>query len=85
MRIKLTANENQFRFYHYSISIELKQKIPLNNPAGGFISGTIWQEGKTGMIMPTDLKQMNDHIGDLLAKFIKDYRSQNPQRVSTVR
>lgn len=82
MRIKLKANENQYRFYHYGISIELKQKIPLNNPAGGFISGTIWRRGKTGTIMPTDLRQMNDHIAGLVAEFIKDYRAQNPARVS---
>lgn len=85
MRIKLNANENQYRFYFYGISIELKQKIALNNPAGGFISATIWQEGKTGVVMPTELRKMNGLIADLLAEFIKDYRSQNPERVSAIR
>ncbi len=84
MRIKLNANENQYRFYMYGISIELKQKLSLNNPAGGFISATIWRQGKTGVIMPTDLRQINDRIAELLAQFIDDYRSQNPKRVSIV-
>jgi hypothetical protein len=85
MRVKLNANESQFRFYSYALSIELKQKIPLNNPAGGFISGTIWKRGKTGTIMPTDLRRMNEYIAELVAEFIKDYQAQNPPRVSIAR
>ena len=82
MRIKLRANESQFRFYFYGVSIELKQKIALNNPAGGFISGTIWKHGQTGTVMPTDLRRMNDRIGELIGDFLADYRQQNPKHVS---
>lgn len=84
MRIKLNANKNQYQFYTYGVSIELRQKISLNNPAGGFVSATSWRQGKTGVVMPTDLRRINDHIAELLAEFIKDYRSQNPRRVSAV-
>lgn len=85
LRIKISANENQYRFYFYGISLELKQKIPLNNPAGGYITGTIWKEGQTGIVMPTELRKLNDVIALVLAEFIKDYRSQNPQQVSDIR
>ena len=79
MRIKINTNENQFQFYMYGVSIELKQKIPLNNPAGGYISGTIWKDGQTGIVMPMDLRQLNDIVVELLAGFVKEYRAQNPQ------
>jgi hypothetical protein len=85
MRIRIHTNENLFRFYNYSVSIELKQQLSLNNPAGGFVRVTTWQQGKTGIIMPTDLRQINDLIAGLLTEFIDDYLSQNPQRISAAR
>jgi hypothetical protein len=82
MKIKLTAHENQYRFYNYGVSIEVKQKIPLNNPAGGFISGTVWKKGSTGVVLPTELRKMNSIIGELVAQFLSDHRAQNRSRVS---
>jgi hypothetical protein len=78
LRIKLTTNENQYGFYNYGASVELKQKIALNNAAGGYISGTIWKQGKTGIVMPTELAKISVAISELLMQFIADYRAQNP-------
>ncbi len=85
MRIKLNANENQYGFYYYGISIELKRKIALDNSAGGFISATIWQKGNTGIVMPTEMRKINALISELLVNFVNDYHAQNPNRVSSVR
>jgi hypothetical protein len=84
MRIKLNANQNQYGFYYYGISIQINRKISLNNSANGFISATIWQEGNTGIVMPTELRKINALVSDLLAIFINDYQVQNPNRVSSV-
>ena len=84
MHIKLHANQSQYQFYMYGLSIEMTQKIPLHNAAGGFISGTIWEQGTSGVIMPTDLQQLNERIAVLVNKFLTDHRAQNPERVSTL-
>ncbi len=78
MRVKINMNENQYRFYFYGVSVELRQKIPLHNPAGGYITETIWQEGQTGIVMPTELRKLNHIIAGLLEGFVKEYRAQNP-------
>ena len=83
VRIKLNANENQYRFYHYGIKLELDQKIPFSDQ-GGYLAETTWTSGRTGVLRPMDLDRLNGYTADLVDLFLKDYRAQNPQRVSTV-
>lgn len=78
LRIKINANENQYRFYHYGIKLELAQKIPMNQN-GGYIAETTWTSGQTGVIMPMDLRRLGTYADDLVAIFLKDYRAQNPK------
>lgn len=85
LRIDLNANENLYRFFLYGLKIEIEQKFPLNNPAGGYVSQIIWQQGQTGMVMPTDMRKLNTVVSDLLAKFLDDYHAQNPQSLSSSR
>ena len=80
LRVNVTTNENQYGFYYYGVSVELKRKISLNNPAGGFITGTIWKKGSTGVVMPTELVKIRVAIDGLLTQFLADYRSKNPSR-----
>ncbi len=82
LRIDLNANENLYRFFLYGLKIEIVQRIPLNNPAGGYVSQVIWQHGQTGMVMPTDMRKLNTIVSELLAKFLDDYHAQNPQQLS---
>lgn len=82
LRIDLNANENLYRFFLYGLSIEIVQKIPLNNAAGGYVSQIVWQKGQTGMVMPTDMRKLNTIVSELLVKFLDDYHAQNPQRLS---
>lgn len=82
LRIDLNANENLYRFFLYGLKIEVVQKFPLNNPAGGYVSQIIWQQGQTGMVMPTDMRKLNTVVSELLAKFLDDYHAQNPQLLS---
>ncbi len=82
LRIDLNANENLYRFFLYGLKIEIVQKFPLNNPAGGYVSQIIWQHGQTGMVMPTDMRKLNTVVSGLLTKFLADYHAQNPQRLS---
>jgi len=82
LRIDLNANENLYRFFLYGLKIEIEQKFQLNNPAGGYVSQIIWQQGQTGMVMPTEMRKLNTVVSDLLAKFLDDYHAQNPQQLS---
>jgi hypothetical protein len=82
LRIDLNANENLYRFFLYGLKIEIVQKFPLNNPAGGYVSQIVWQQGQTGMVMPTDMRKLNTVVSELLVKFLDDYHAQNPQRLS---
>ena len=78
LRIKVNANENQYRFYHYGVRLELAQKIPMNQH-GGFVAETTWTSGRTGVIMPMDLRRLGTYAQDLLSVFLKDYHTQNPK------
>lgn len=78
LRIKVNANENQYRFYHYGVKLELAQKIPMNDQ-GGYIAETTWTGGQTGVIMPMDLRRIGVYAEDLLSVFLKDYHAQNPK------
>ena len=78
LRIKINANENQYRFYHYGVKLELAQKIPLNEQ-GGYIAETTWTSGQTGVIMPMDLRRLGVYAQDLVSVFLKDYHAQNPK------
>ena len=81
LRIKINANENQYRFYHYGIKLELAQKIPMNQD-GGYIAETTWTSGQTGVIMPMDLRRLGTYADDLVNIFLKDYHAQNPKVAS---
>jgi hypothetical protein len=83
IQISLNANQDQVQIYFYGISLEVKQKIPINQ-AGGFISQNIWSTGKTGVIDPADLGRMNGYIDDLLNLFLRDFHDQNRREVSAV-
>ena len=83
LRIDLNAHENLYRFFLYGLTIEIVQKVPLNNPAGGYVSQIVWQKGQTGMVMPTDMRRLNDIASELLVKFLEEHHAQNPQRLST--
>lgn len=83
LRIKINANENQYRFYHYGIKLELAQKIPMNEN-GGYIAETTWTSGQTGVIMPMDLRRLGTYADDLVNIFLKDFHAQNP-KVATLR
>ena len=81
LRIKINANENQYRFYHYGVKLELAQKIPLNED-GGYIAETTWTSGQTGVIMPMDLRRLGTYADDLVDIFLKDFHAQNPKVAS---
>lgn len=78
LRIKINANENQYRFYHYGVKLELAQKIPTNKH-GGYIAETTWTNGQTGVIMPMELRRLGTYAKELVAVFLKDFHAQNPK------
>jgi hypothetical protein len=74
MEIKLSPNKSHVGVYFYGVSVELKQKIALNNSAGDFISDTIWKKGQTCVLRPIELRKMNKVISDVLNRRVLDSR-----------
>ncbi len=75
--VKLSTREDSYRFLYYSLSLQVKRKIPLNNPAGGTIAHSVWNEGRTGAVRPNELDRVNGLVDELLAQFTAAYRQQN--------
>ncbi|MBT8446775.1 MAG: hypothetical protein HKO62_06200 [Gammaproteobacteria bacterium] len=77
LHVKLRTNRDRMWFYFYGLSLNVKQKIPLNNAAGGFVAQTIWTAGRTGTFRPSEARYLNDYLNELLADFTTEYRGQN--------
>ena len=77
LHVKVRTNRDRMWFYFYGLSLNVKQKIPLNNSAGGFVAQTIWTTGRTGTFRPSEARYLNDYLNELLVDFTREYRGQN--------
>ncbi len=78
LRIRLVTNRDAYGVYYYGMKLELRQKIPLGNPAGGFVSQIVWNDGESGAMKPNETGRPLAALDRLLAALIADYRAQNP-------
>lgn len=77
VQIKFRTNQSEYQFFFYNLALEVRQKIPLGNAAGGFISALIWSDARQGSVQPTDLPRVTTWTADLVAGFLADYHAQN--------
>ena len=77
LRIRLLTNRDGYGLYYFGMKLELRQKIPLGNPAGGFVSQVVWADGESSTMTEQELEKPLAALERLLATLITDYRAQN--------
>lgn len=77
LRIRVLTNKDSHGFYHLGVKLEVRQKIPLGNPAGGFVSQIVWTSGDNGVMPPSETGRIVRILARLIDELIADYRAQN--------
>lgn len=77
LRVRIITNRNAQGFYHLSVKLELRKKIPLGNPAGGFISEAIWSSADNGVMLASETEKIDALLDRQLAVFLADHGDQN--------
>jgi hypothetical protein len=82
LRIRTVTNRDAQGFYHLSVKLEVRKKILLGNPAGGFVSQVVWSTAENGVILANEIEKVESLIATQLAVFIADYRAENQSRTN---
>lgn len=82
--VRFDANRNPYAFYHYGISLRLLRKLPLGEPAGGFIATEVWSTGQHGIIEPADMKPIYGYLDALVERFVAAHGRDNPGNASAM-
>ena len=77
LRIRLITNRDGYGIYYFGVKLELRQKIALGNPAGGFVSQVVWSDGESGQMMASEFDKPLSALDRLLARLIADHQAQN--------
>lgn len=77
LRIRLVTNKDGYGLYYYGLKLELRQKIPLGNPAGGFVSQVVWSDGESGTMKADEFDKPLSALDRLLTNLIADHQAQN--------
>jgi hypothetical protein len=77
IKLRLVANRDAHGFYYSGVKLTVRQKIPLGNPAGGFVSQLVWTAGESGMIQVNEGGRVLDATDHLLESFARDFHRQN--------
>lgn len=78
LRLRLVANRDPYGIYYFGMKVELRQKIPLGNPAGGFVSQVVWSDGESGTMQYDEFEKPLSAMDRVLDRLIADHRAQNP-------
>ncbi len=77
LRIRLITNRDGYGIYYFGMKLELRQKIALGNPAGGFVSQVVWSDGESGQMMASEFAKPLSALDRLLTELIADHQAQN--------
>lgn len=77
LRLRLVANKDGYGFYYFNMRVDVRQKIPLGNPAGGFVSQVVWSDGESGTMQYNEHEKALSAMDRLLDALIASYRVQN--------
>lgn len=80
LRLRLVTNRDGYGLFYYGMKVELRQKIALGNPAGGFVSQIVWSDGESGTMKENEFEKPLSALDRLLAALIEDHRAQNVGR-----
>jgi len=77
LRLRLVANRDAYGMYYFNMRADVRQKVPLGNPAGGFVSQVVWSDGESGTMQYNEHDKPLSAIDRLLDALIADLKSQN--------
>ncbi|MGD9601093.1 MAG: hypothetical protein AB7O21_07690 [Gammaproteobacteria bacterium] len=77
-RVRIITNRDGQGFYHLSVKCEVRRKIPLGNPAQGFVSQPVWTDARNGVMLASEVEKIEPLVRDVLAGFVAEFRVQNP-------
>lgn len=77
LEARLVANKDPHGFYYYGLKLNVRQKIPLGNPAGGYVSQIVWSDGESGMMQFNENFRLMNALAHLLDNFVRDFKAQN--------
>ncbi len=73
----VTAYEGSYSLISYRIGIELKRKLPLDASGQNYIAQSVWSDGRSGILNPSDLPRLYGFATELLQHFIAAYGTSN--------
>jgi hypothetical protein len=76
LRVRIITNRDAQGFYHLSVKLELRQKIPLQNTAHGFISEVVWTDAQNGVMMASEVEKIDALLVELLGNFVTELQAQ---------
>ena len=77
LRVRIITNRDAQGFYHLSVKFELRQKIPLSNSAGGFVSHAVWSDAQNGVMLASEVEKIDALVDELLGNFLTAFEAQN--------
>jgi hypothetical protein len=77
LRVRVITNYDGHGFYHLSVKFEVRQKIPLGNAAGGFISQAVWTNARNGVMQASEVAKVTGLVDELVQSFLTEHRAQN--------
>ncbi len=78
INVRLWANEDTFAQVSYRVSVMLKRKLPLDRDGQAFVAETVWSDGQSGLLNPSDLPRIYAYVETLIEHFIDDHGRHNP-------
>ncbi len=76
LRVRIITNRDAQGFYHLSVKLELRQKIPLQNTAHGFVSEVVWTDAQNGVMMASEVEKIDALLVELLGNFVTELQAQ---------
>lgn len=77
VRLRLVVNKDPHGIYFYGVKLLVRQKIPLGNAAGGFVSQVVWSDGQSGALQFGEGGKSLRALDTVLDGLLQDYRQQN--------
>ena len=77
IQLRLVVNKDPHGLYFFGVKLLVRQKVPLGNAAGGFVSQVVWSDGQSGALQFGEGNKSLRALDTVLDEFLQDYRQQN--------
>lgn len=78
--INLNAMKGEDGLYAYSIVVQVNRLVMVKCPPEDFFYAVVWDKNAVGTVGALKIRQVRDHINDVVDRFINDYLAANPKK-----